>query len=312
MASPSAEDLVLGGLPFDRALALEAGLTRDRVTDLLAAGVLRQAIRGVYLDSRVPDDLSSRAACLSLRLPTDAVVARRTAAWLWGVDGLMPEEREQLPIVECVVPPGQQPIRRPGVHCYTARLDGDTCSLGGIPATTAARTAIDVLRWLRPHMGLAVADALAARGLIAPAELLIRLEGFAGAPGVRQARHLAHLIEPRTESFGESWLRLRIIDAGFPRPMVQIEVLDRSGRCVYRLDLGWEDRRLAVEYDGELYHSSVEQRTRDARRREDLERTYGWRILAVGRAEVLGSSLALERALGELLSLEPQILKRRW
>ncbi len=50
---------------------------------------------------------------------------------------------------------------------------------------------------------------------------------------------------------GESWLRLRIVDAGFPRPVVQIEVLDADGRCVYRLDLGWPDRRLAVEYDGQ-------------------------------------------------------------
>jgi hypothetical protein len=47
-----------------------------------------------------------------------------------------------------------------------------------------------------------------------------------------------------------------------------------------------------------------------ARRRETLETTHGWRVLAVGKGEVLGPSLALERAVGELLSLEPRIGRR--
>jgi hypothetical protein len=305
--------LILSGQPFDRFMAREAGLGRDTVTDLVASGEVRHVIRGVYLDARVPDDLTSRAACLTLRLPPGAVVVRRTAAWLWGVDGFAPDETaEGIGVLECAVPPGRQPVRRPGVCCYVTPLGDDTCVVGGIPTTTALRTAIDVLRWLRPHMGLAVTDALAGRGLVEPADLVARLDDFAGVRGIRQARSLAGFVEPRTESFGESWLRLRILDAGFPRPTVQIEVLNASGRCVYRLDLGWENRRLAIEYDGEAYHSTPAQRARDLRRREDLERSYGWRIVAVGRAEVLGPSLRLERAIGELLSLEPQILRRRW
>jgi very-short-patch-repair endonuclease len=111
---------------------------------------------------------------------------------------------------------------------------------------------------------------------------------------------------------GETWLRLRIVDAGFPRPTVQIEVLDARGRTVYRLDLGWEDELVAVEYDGEQFHCTAEHRARDRRRRDDLERTYGWRVLAVGKGEVLGPSLALEKAVGELLSREPQIRRRCW
>jgi AbiEi antitoxin C-terminal domain len=305
-------NLLFDGRAFERADAADAGLTQHDVTELVKAGVLRQTIRGVYVDARLPDDLASRAACLRLRLPPDAVVARVTAAWLWGVDGRAPEQLGPVECVECAVPPGRQPVRRPGVRCYVAPLFGDTCVAAGVPATTPARTAIDVMRWLPPHMGLAIADALAARGLVTPTELVAHVEDFPATRGVRQARYLAGLVEPRTESFGESWLRLRIVDAGFPRPTVQIEVLDSFGRCVYRLDLGWEGRRVAVEYDGERYHSTPEQVSRDLRRRDDLERTFGWRVLGVGRGEVLGSSLALERAVSELLSLEPQIRRRRW
>lgn len=307
----AAGGVVMGGLPFDRGMALQHGLRQQDVTALVTAGRLRQPIRGVYLDAGVPEDLAARAACLKLRLPAGAVVARLTAAWLWGVDGRSPEELASAPPVECVVPLDRQPVRRPGVRCYVARLDGETTGAGGIPVTTPLRTALDVLRWLPPHMGLAIADALAARALVTREELVDRAAGSQRLRGIARARYLADLVEARCESFGESWLRLRIVDAGFPRPSVQIEVLNDSGRCVYRLDLGWEDRLVAVEYDGEAYHSTPSQMNHDLRRRDELERI-GWRLLAVGRGEVLGRSLALERAVGDLLSLEPQILRRRW
>jgi hypothetical protein len=41
------EALLLGGRPFDRVEARDAGLLRDDVTTLLAAGRLRQPFRGV-------------------------------------------------------------------------------------------------------------------------------------------------------------------------------------------------------------------------------------------------------------------------
>jgi hypothetical protein len=305
-------DLVLGGRPFDRAAARREGLRDPDVTALVAREVVRHVVRGIYLDARVTDDLASRAACLRLRLPDDAVVGRLTAAWLFGVDACMPEERSRPPVIECIVPPGRQPLRRPGVRCYVAALGDEMCDVAGIPTTTPTRTALDCLRWLRPHMGLGVADALAGAGLVTPTELVARVAESPGLRGVVQARYLAGLVEPKTESMAESWLRLRVVDAGFPRPRVQIELCDEAGRCVYRLDLGWEGERVAVEYDGEEYHSSAAQIAHDRRRRDRLERRFGWRVLAVGKGEVLGSSLALERAIGELLSLEPQIRRRSW
>jgi hypothetical protein len=307
-----ADRLILDGQPFDRDMALQHGLRQQDVTALVAAALVRQVVRGVYIDARVTDDLASRAACLRLRLPPYAVVTRLTAAWLWGVDGRMPEQLASPPPVERVVPPERQPLRRPGVRCYVAPLDGETTEVDGVPVTTATRTALDVLRWLPPHMGLAIADAMAATGLVAPSQVVERVAQSPGVRGIAQARYLAALIEPLTESFGESWLRLRIMDAGFPRPEAQIEVVDELGRCVYRLDLGWRDRHIAIEYDGEAHHSTDEQISHDRRRRGRLESTFGWQVLVVGRGEVLGRSLALEKGLGEVLSLQPKTLRRRW
>ncbi len=128
---------------------------------------------------------------------------------------------------------------------------------------------------------------------------------------MRQARYLAAVVEPLTESFGESWLRLRLVDAGLPRPQAQIQVPDASPGG-YRLDLGWPDRRVAVEYDGEEFHSSGQRRLRDERRRDDLLRRYGWTVLGVGKGEVLGRSAALEQTVAGLLGVPLTSSVRRW
>jgi hypothetical protein len=268
-------------------------------------------VRGVYLDIRAVDDITTRARCLALRLPPGAAISRLTAAWLYGIDGRMPEQRCGPLVIECTVPCGREPLSRPGVKCYVAQLGDDVHLVDGVPCTSPERTAVDLLRWLSPHMGLAVADGLAARGLVCVEALPQAVERFRGASGVAQARHLAPVVEPLTQSFGESWTRLRMLDAGFPRPEAQIPILV-DDHLLYCLDMGWRRRRLAVEYDGEEFHSSEQQRQRDLRRRDDLERRFGWNVLAVGKGEVLGRSMDLERAVGDLLGMAPRISSRRW
>ena len=70
--------------------------------------------------------------------------------------------------------------------------------------------------------------------------------------------------------------------------------------------------RATYEYDGEEFHSGAEAEAADRRRRADIERRWGWTAVGVGTALVLGPSMALERAVGEALSLEPMIRRRRW
>jgi hypothetical protein len=142
--------------------------------------------------------------------------------------------------------------------------------------------------------------------------VLYTLERWPGHRFVAQARRLASWIEPLSESFGESWLRLRLLEAGFPRPTAQIPILDNSGRLVYRLDLGWEDRRLGIEYDGVEFHSSQSALITDLRRREHLRTDFDWQVVGVGRGEVLGLSMRLEEGVGELVGMAPAISRRTW
>jgi hypothetical protein len=215
--------------------------------------------------------------------------------------------------VECIVPVGIQPLRRPGIRCYTSDLLYDIDDFAGLPVTSPTRTAVDLMRWLPPFLALGVGDAMTRAGLVSVEGLRAGVEYWPGRRGTARARRLATLVEPLAESFPESWLRLRLIDAGFPRPEVQIRVEDATGALIYRLDMGWRARRVAIEYDGEEVHDGPSARQRDDARRTRLEKQLGWRaVIGVGRGEVLGRSMALEWAVGDLLGLEPTIRRRRW
>lgn len=66
----------------------------------------------------------------------------------------------------------------------------------------------------------------------------------------------------------ESWLRLLLIDAGFPRPQTQIPVLTPAGKLRYSLDMGWPEWMISVEYDGEQHRESRLQYGHDITRSE--------------------------------------------
>jgi hypothetical protein len=311
LSGASSVGLIHGGRCFRYADHAAAGLTEREMRSLLRSGDLRQIVRGVLVDTRCADEPMTRVAALDLVRPPYAVIGRRSAAWLRGIDVRGPSEMGPVQ-VECLVPAGCTPLRHPGVRCFSAPLvDDDVEEVAGVPCTAALRTAVDLLRYLPPHLGLGAADAMAHAGMVDVTALREQLERSHRGRNIARARRLAALCEPLTESFGESWTRLRIVDAGFPKPEAQVP-LSVNGRVEFRLDLGYPARRLAVEYDGLQFHSSRSDRRHDEARRARIREVHGWKILVVGHGEVLGRSLAFERAMGELLGLEPQVLRRAW
>ncbi|WP_432538062.1 endonuclease domain-containing protein [Kineococcus arenarius] len=262
----------------------------------------------VLTGTGVDERLRLRAAASVL--PPGAAIARRSAAAVHGFRSAMPHEAAHGGDVEVVLPVGSSTMRRPGIRSYSAVTDGDVVVLDGLPLTSALRTALDAARFEAPPVALAMLDLGLRRGLFSREQAQLRLAAQPGERGVARARRLFVLADPGAESPGESWLRLRCADAGFPPLTTQIEVPRGRGR-VYRLDAGWPERRLAVEYDGREFHEGAAQRAHDERRRAHLARL-GWTVVAVGAGEVLGRSLHLERGLGELLGVEPRILTRTW
>ena len=90
---------------------------------------------------------------------------------------------------------------------------------------------------------------MANAGWVSAAEITERIWRLRGYLGIRQARRLAQLVDPAVEWPGESWTKLRLVEAGCPIPRAQVKVADRKGRTAY-LDLGYEAARVGCEYDG--------------------------------------------------------------
>ena len=102
----------------------------------------------------------------------------------------------------------------------------------------------------------------------------------------------------------ESRLRMLLVLAGLPEPVVNhIEYTD-DGRWLRRFDLSYPEHRLAIEYDGRQHAESTRQWQRDVERREGLDQD-GWRLVVVlsrgvnGRPrETLDRVVAAMRACG--------------
>ncbi len=79
---------------------------------------------------------------------------------------------------------------------------------------------------------------------------------------------------PRSESPGESTLRLRWLDLPtLPRPTPQVPVTVGDVE-VYRIDLGVPELRYGCEYDGEEFHGRTPERRRGPT--ADLRARFGW------------------------------------
>ncbi len=97
------------------------------------------------------------------------------------------------------------------------------------------------------------------------------------------------LADPRSESSGESITRLAVHDFGLAPPVPQFWVV-HEGRRVYRLDLAYPGSKVCLEYDGERFHSTEEQRLYDEARRSWL-RQHGWTIIVVRKGSFRGGAL---------------------
>ncbi len=142
----------------------------------------------------------------------------------------------------------------PGVKARNeSLLDEEICSRDGIPVTSAARTAFDLAR--RGPAGRAVErlDALAAATDFRVGDVLAVAESHPHVKGLRRVSRLIELVDAGAQSPRETWLRLLLMSAGFPRPETQIPVLRPDGYSHYFLDMGWRDVMVAVEYDGEQH-----------------------------------------------------------
>ena len=276
-------DLPAGGLhgAYRRADLVRAH-GRRHVDNALHAGLLRTLWVGVVVDGRRVHDVRTRAAAALLIVGPDAVVCGQTAAALHGCTAAM------CPDVHVLVPYDRNPRKRKGlvVH-HSCFYSGQVVELDGLRTLTIEQTVADLLCTARPADALAVADETLRLAEGRCDELrrsvLRRLRARPDPRGTVRGAALWDLASPRAESAPESWIRLLIIELGFPLPDVNFALLSPGGRELYRLDLAWPELRIALEYDGHAAHAGREEQ--DAAREEDLRRR-GWIVVRARAADL--------------------------
>ncbi|MGF1661341.1 MAG: hypothetical protein ACFCVG_02525 [Kineosporiaceae bacterium] len=155
------------------------------------------------------------------------------------------------------------------------------------PATSPRRTAVDLARGvgtheLGEHARVAWLDALLRVTGLAAADLLDDVRRRSRMPGLPVARRVITRARDGVDSVKETELRLLVVDRGFVEPSVQAPVRTMQGRIVALLDLGWEEQRLGLEYDGAVHRES-RQHSKDLRRHNRI-RGRGWTVLQVDRS----------------------------
>jgi hypothetical protein len=263
-------------------MARDRGISRSRIVNGVRNGALIRLLRNVYMRTDVPIGVEDRARAAGLVISPHAVVCDRTAAWVWDVDCFKFRELDVVPPLESCTLRGHHASDRPEIRSGQRDLrPEDWVVVAGVRVTTPLRTALDLGCGLHRRDALAAMDALARAHGFASDDLVRGLHRYFRRRGVVQLRELAALVDPRAESPGESWTRLVMHDHGLSRPEVNWWVVDH-GVQKFRIDLAYPRAKVAIEYDGEEFHTADEDKAADTARRLWLEE-HGWVVIVVDK-----------------------------
>lgn len=224
---------------------------------------------------RAPEEEVERLRAVVRVLPPAAVLTHQTAAMLYGF-GVVPTDSTHI-----TLPAGALLPQRRGVAAHGAVLPlADVRDVLGLRCLAPARCAVDLARQLARPDALAVLDAALRVGACSAEELADEVARHDGLRGVRQARELVRLADPRARCKQESHLRLLLHDGLLPAPEPQLAVLDDAGRVRCRIDLGYPEERVGIVYQGTAAPPTRPPHNWLAAR--------GWRMRYFGDAELYG------------------------
>lgn len=249
-----------------------AGLPRSR----LRSKAFQQVYRGVYAPAglQMTGSVLVRAAILAIGLQ-DVAASNVTGLALHGV-------RDFDDSVIHLATHRRAQRRMPGVVVHRHQFLGEFESIEGCAVLAPVRCLVDA------------ATSYAIASVVAWGDSLIRLRKVTldvlrafgddnHFDGIQRFRRAVSLMSDGAESHRESVVRVMIELAGLPRPIVNRSYGEES--FLARLDLSYPEHKIAVEYDGRQHGLSLEQRERDVRRREQMERE-GWAFIVITAAQL--------------------------
>lgn len=235
----------------------------------------RRLFHGVYVDAREPVTPLLLAEAALLRDP-GAVASHHTAARIWG--GIVPDDG--LTHIACL---GHRRQVR-GMKAHARRSGRRFTTHEGVRLTTPSWTFLDLSDDLSLVDLVVLGDSLVKAGRVTCAQLVEAAGSFSGRSR-RLARQAAGLVRPEVDSPMESRLRMLLVLAGLPEPVINHKVLWPDGRVRFRFDLSYPDSKLVIEYDGRQHAESDEQWGIDLGRREWLDGER-WRLVVIRAKDI--------------------------
>lgn len=256
---------------------------------LVESGQLVKMRRGAYATSGVLARAESEpglrhaldvAATMTTRMHK-GVASHHSAAQLHGLRLL---KQPPAGTVALTVPPGSRAGRYRqdvGVICHAAQApDQQVTKRYGMPATTAARTVIDIARTATFMEGVVVAASVLYERHASKTELRRVLADCERWRGTGQARQVIDFASGLAESVLESCARVLFREHGLPPPELQVHISGPDRTVIARVDFLWRYYRVIAETDGLLKYDSGDRAIAE-RRRDRLLQEAGFEVIHV-------------------------------
>ncbi|WP_322920735.1 hypothetical protein [Nocardioides renjunii] len=264
--------------PFLRAVGLENGLTEK----VMRGPGYRRLFRNVLVSAATPPTAVQRVQGALALQHEDAWASHASAARLKGAP--IPT------IADEHVSVAHQKMRRHhrGLRCHV----GDP---SGVVVERGVRVSGDVPMFIELGGQLGLVD------LVVVGDWLVRRRGIdtnklvaacerSRHKDARKALAAARFVRADVDSPMETRLRMLLVLAGLPEPVVNAVVRDATGEVIRRYDLSYLVVRVAVEYNGRLHAELVAQYDDDLERRADMDED-GWRLVVVTGAGIFQDPL---------------------
>jgi hypothetical protein len=252
----------------------------------------RAVYRNVYLSKHATLTALTRARAAWLWSGGDTTLTGLSAAAILGTRWLDAGEPAELHRANRHTPPG--------IVVRSYDLDTrETFVHNGIRITTPERTAFDIGRSMSVNRSIPILDALSHATNFKIEDVASLAVASRGCRGIRQLRSILKLVDGGAESPQESRVRLLLVAAGLPPPETQIEFTDQFGMARIRVDMGWREWRVAVEYDGVQHWADRYQRSWDIDRIAMLE-AMGWAVVRISAEMLSRPEVIIERVRSKL------------
>lgn len=160
----------------------------------------------------------------------------------------------------------------------------------GLPVSSAIDAWIDCAGRCTVDELVVIGDGLLRRHepLAAGDDLVEAVRSHPNRPGSLKLRRALARIRGGADSPKETELRLLIVDAGLPEPMVNEVIRNEHGHQVAISDLAYPRWMVAVEYHGGYHFDIPEQKRKDIDRIATIEDA-GWKVVQIHKDHLLGN-----------------------